>query len=280
MISYYFNPKKNDIKENKSDVEKTKKTKKDSLVLNIYNGDKLIRTLKKVPPTKKGIFRWYWNMDEKGKSRPSRNLRSSKREPSGVKVIPGEYKLVLSYKNEKSEEKISVKSDPRLVIDIDNLKSVYKESKVLENYMSKAYDAVKQLIESKKVLNEYLKLLKNNKSDDIKSLNKEIKEDIKKIDTIVALFLGKEDKRQGIVRNPESTVMTRLRTASTYIGSRKSGLTSTEKNLIEHAKNELKEALSKTNNYFSNNWPSIKEKISSKNVSQFKEINMIKTDDL
>lgn len=280
MISYYFNPKKNDIKENKSDVEKTKKTKKDSLVLNIYNGNKLIRTLKKVPPTKKGIFRWYWNMDEKGKSRPSRNLRSSKREPSGVKVIPGEYKLVLSYKNEKSEEKISVKSDPRLVIDIDNLKSVYKESKVLENYMSKAYDAVKQLIESKKVLNEYLKLLKNNKSDDIKSLNKEIKEDIKKIDTIVALFLGKEDKRQGIVRNPESTVMTRLRTASTYIGSRKSGLTSTEKNLIEHAKNELKEALSKTNNYFSNNWPSIKEKISSKNVSQFKEINMIKTDDL
>ena len=280
MISYYFNPKKNDIKENKSDVEKTKKTKKDSLVLNIYNGDKLIRTLKKVPPTKKGIFRWYWNMDEKGKSRPSRNLRSSKREPSGAKVIPGEYKLVLSYKNEKSEEKISVKSDPRLVIDIDNLKSVYKESKVLENYMSKAYDAVKQLIESKKVLNEYLKLLKNNKSDDIKSLNKEIKEDIKKIDTIVALFLGKEDKRQGIVRNPESTVMTRLRTASTYIGSRKSGLTSTEKNLIEHAKNELKEALSKTNNYFSNNWPPIKEKISSKNVSQFKEINMIKTDDL
>ena len=280
MISYYFNPKKNDIKENKSDVEKTKKTKKDSLVLNIYNGDKLIRTLKKVPPTKKGIFRWYWNMDEKGKSRPSRNLRSSKREPSGVKVIPGEYKLVLSYKNEKSEEKISVKSDPRLVIDIDNLKSVYKESKVLENYMSKAYDAVKQLIESKKVLNEYLKLLKNNKSDDIKSLNKEIKEDIKKIDTIVALFLGKEDKRQGIVRNPESTVMTRLRTASTYIGSRKSGLTSTEKNLIEHAKNEIKVALSKTNNYFSNNWPSIKEKISSKNVSQFKEINMIKTDDL
>ena len=243
MISYYFNPKKNDIKENKNDVDKTKKTKKDSLVLNIYNGDKLIRTLKKVPPTKKGIFRWYWNMDEKGKSRPSRNLRSSKREPSGVKVIPGEYKIVLSYKNEKSEEKISVESDPRLVIDIDNLKSVYNESKVLENYMSKAYDAVKQLIESKKVLNEYLKLLKNNKSDDIKSLNKEIKEDVKKIDTIVAFFLGNEDKRQGIVRNPESTVMTRLRTASTYVGSRKSGLTSTEKNLIEHAKNELKEAL-------------------------------------
>ena len=280
MISYYFNPKKNDIKENKNDVDKTKKTKKDSLVLNIYNGDKLIRTLKKVPPTKKGIFRWYWNMDEKGKSRPSRNLRSSSREPSGVKVIPGEYKIVLSYKNEKSEEKISVESDPRLVIDIDNLKSVYNESKVLENYMSKAYDAVKQLIESKKVLNEYLKLLKNNKSDDIKSLNNEIKEDIKKIDTIVALFLGKEDKRQGIVRNPESTVMTRLRTASTYVGSRKSGMTSTEKNLIEHAKNELKEALLKTNNYFSNNWPLIKEKISSKNVSQFKEINMIKTDDL
>ena len=62
MISYYFNPKKNDIKDNKNDVDKTKKTKKDSLVLNIYNGDKLIRTLKKVPPTKKSIFSWYWDM--------------------------------------------------------------------------------------------------------------------------------------------------------------------------------------------------------------------------
>ena len=91
--------------------------------------------------------------------------------------------------------------------------------------MSKANDAIKQLIESKKVLNDYLKLFKNNKSENIKSLNKEIKVEIKNIDTIVALYLGKEDKRQGIVRNPESTVMTRLRTASSYVGSRKSGLT-------------------------------------------------------
>ena len=280
MISYYFNPKQNDSKDKKSDVDKTKKTKKDSLILNIYNNDKLIRTLKKIPPTKKGIFRWYWNMDEKGKSRPTRNIRSSNREPSGVKVIPGEYKLVLSYKDEKSEENINVESDPRLLVDIDNLKSVYNESKILEIYMSKAYDAVKQLIESKKVLNEYLKLFKNNKSEDIKSLNKDIKEDIKNIDTIVALFLGKEDKRQGIVRNPESTVMTRLRTAAAYVGSRKSGMTSTEKKLVEHAKNELKEALIKTNNYFSNDWSSIKEKISSKNVSQFKEINIINIDEL
>jgi len=219
-------------------------------------------------------------MDEKGVARPSRRASNSNREPSGVKVIPGEYKLVLSFKDEKSENIIKVESDPRLNFDSNNLKSVYNELKVLENYMSKANDAIKQLIESKKVLNDYLKLFKNNKSENIKSLNKEIKVEIKNIDTIVALYLGKEDKRQGIVRNPESTVMTRLRTASSYVGSRKSGLNSTEFRLVEHAKNELKEALLKTNEFFTKSWTSIKEKISSENISQFKETTTIKVDDL
>jgi len=279
MISYYFNPKKEENPK-KSESNNPKKIKKDSIVLNIYNGEKLIRTLKKTSPKKEGVFRWYWNMDEKGVPRPSRRASNSNREPSGVKVIPGEYKLVLSFKDEKSENIIKVESDPRLNFDSNNLKSVYNELKVLENYMSKANDAIKQLIESKKVLNDYLKLFKNNKSENIKSLNKEIKVEIKNIDTIVALYLGKEDKRQGIVRNPESTVMTRLRTASSYVGSRKSGLSSTEFRLVEHAKTELKEALLKTNEFFTKSWTSIKEKISSENISQFKETTTIKVDDL
>ena len=38
---------------------------KDSLSLKIYNGDRLIRTLKRKAPKETGLHRWYWNMDER-----------------------------------------------------------------------------------------------------------------------------------------------------------------------------------------------------------------------
>ena len=283
MISYYLNPptkKKSEAKKKSTktdtDIKSIKKNKKDSLILNIYKGDLLIRTLKKKAPKKQGIYRWYWNMDEKGVERPSRTPSRSKREPSGVRVKPDSYRLVMSFGEERSEQNITVSTDPRLDVNYKNLDEVYSASKELENYMSTAAKAVKQLSESKQVLTDYQKLFKSNKSDEMKSLIKEMKNQIKSIDSLISLFLGKVDKRQGIVRNPESNVMTRIRGAAGYISSRQQGITSTEKGLLKHAKNELNAALLKTNAFFSEIWPALRTKIESENSSQFKEIEEIK----
>ncbi len=43
--------------------------KSDSLILKIYDQDRLIRTSKK-GTQEKGFHRWYWNLDEKGVKRP------------------------------------------------------------------------------------------------------------------------------------------------------------------------------------------------------------------
>ena len=67
---------------------------------------------------------------------------------------------------------------------------------------------------------------------------------------MVALYIGKEDKRQGITRNPKVTVMQRLRTASRYVGSRQTGITTTEEQLMIQAKNALQKALDATNLFF------------------------------
>ena len=98
----------------------------------------------------------------------------------------------------------------------------------------------------------------------MKKLLKEMKDHTKSIDSLIALYLGKEDKRQGIVRNPESTVMTRLYGASTYVRSRQNGISKTEKDLINHAKKELENALTKTNSFFNEKWPVLRSKIEKK----------------
>ena len=283
MISYYVDPpveKKVESKQKKekkeSDKEEIKTKKKDSLVLNIYDGDRLIRTLKKKTPKKKGIHRWYWSMDEKGVSRPRRTPSKSKREASGVKVKPGTYRLVLNFGEKQSEKNITVASDPRLTVNKQNIDQVYSASKKLEGYMGIASDGVKQLTESKQVLLDYQKLFKSNKSEEMKTLVKEMKSQTKVIDSLIALYIGKVDKRQGIVRNPENNVMTRIRNASGYIRSRQQGMTSTETTLLDHAKEELRTAVVKTNTFFKEVWPVLRAKIEAEDASQFKEVDEIK----
>ena len=287
MLSYFVNPpveKEKDTdngeeeKDNDKDEAEKKESKKDSLTLMVYDGARLIRTLKKKVPKEKGIHRWYWNMDEKGVSRPRRKPSKSKREPSGVEVKPGTYRLVLSFGDEQSEQTIEVKSDPRLTVDPANIDAVYTASKELEGYTAAAASAVKQLAESKQTLADYKKLFKENKSDEMKALLKEMKSQTKAIDSLIALYIGKEDKRQGIVRNPESNVLTRIRNASRYIRSRQDGITATENKLLQHAKEELGVAIGQTNTFFKEVWPLLKSKIEAEDASRFKEIQELSID--
>jgi len=288
MLSYFVNPPvkkdedtakdKDDKDDKEEDKAEKKENKKDSLTLMIYDGERLIRTLKKKVPKEKGIHRWYWNMDEKGVSRPRRKPSKSKREPSGVEVKPGTYRLVLSFGDEQSEQVIEVKSDPRLTVDPASIDAVYAASKELESYTAAAASAVKQLAESKQTLADYKKLFRENKSDEMKALLKEMKSQTKAIDSLIALYIGKEDKRQGIVRNSESNVLTRIRNASRYIRSRQDGITTTENKLLQHAKEELGVAIEQTNTFFKEVWPSLKSKIKAEDASRFKEIQELSID--
>ncbi|TDI77979.1 MAG: hypothetical protein E2O83_07170, partial [Bacteroidetes bacterium] len=72
--------------------EDEKKISKDSLYLKIYDGSRLIRTLKRKIPDSTGIYNWRWLMREAGGDRPSRTIEKRKKEPSGVRVKPGSYR--------------------------------------------------------------------------------------------------------------------------------------------------------------------------------------------
>ena len=262
-------------------TEKEKLTgvqKKDSIQFDIYDQTRLIRTLKFKTPEKAGFHRIYWRMDEKGPDRPSRKISTRKNESGGVDVKPGTYTVKMTFGDISEESKIEVKSDPRINVSTASISEVYDNSKKLEVLTQTASDAVKQLVESKNIAEKYQKELKDLDKEKYKEEIKSSTNISKKIDDLIALYLGKEDKRQGITRNPEITVMQRLGEANNYVGSRKTGITSTEKNLMQFAQEELAIALDKTNKFFSEDWQTYRTAIEKLEDSPFKETKTIKID--
>ncbi|MBT8221795.1 MAG: hypothetical protein KJN96_01370, partial [Eudoraea sp.] len=244
---------------------------RDTVFFKIYDGDRLIRTLKYKTPEKKGFHRVYWNLDEAGPDRPSRRIRKRTREPGGATVKPGNYKVVVEYGDLTDETSVTVKTDPRINVSLSAINAVYETTKKLEGHMQTAADAVKQLVESKNIANKFQRELKVLDKEKFKDQIKTSGDMVKAIDSVIAVYLGKEDKRQGITRNPEITVMRRIGNAYRYVASRKTGITSTEEQLIKFAQDDLKAALQQTNAFFANRWKAYKEEMEKLELSPFKE---------
>ncbi|WP_324026542.1 hypothetical protein QSV08_03255 [Maribacter sp. BPC-D8] len=269
---------KKDEESEESSEEKTEKIeltgvqKKDSVQFDFYDGDRLIRTLKYKTPEKAGFHRIFWGMDEKGADRPSRKVITKKKESGGLDVKPGTYTIKMLFGDLAEETKITVKSDPRLEVSMAGINEAYTNGKVLESYMQKAADAVQQLAQSKATAELFQKDLKKEDDKKYKEQIDASKDIIKQIDSVTAIYLGKVDKRQGITRSKEMTVMQRLQLARGYVGSRKAGMTATETQLMQFAKEDLEAALEKTNSFFSTDWKTYKATMESLQLSPFKEV--------
>ncbi|MCG1037140.1 VPS10 domain-containing protein [Polaribacter sargassicola] len=263
IISYYIN---------KPKVDKKAKIKYDSIQLEVFDGARLIRTLKMKAPKENGIHKTSWGLREKGVARASRSTRPSRREPRGVSVKPGTYKLKMTFGDVISEQDIKVEFDPRLQISDEAINQKYTASKELETYQEKMANIVKQLVESK---NTATSIKTDLSKEDKKKYKAEIKastEIIKKIDDLIAIYLGKIDKRQGIIRNAEVTVSQRLSSASRYISSRFGNQTTTEKQLTNQFKEAFNKAVLETNSFFKNDWSTYKSSTESIKISPFKEV--------
>ena len=257
--------------------QENEKKKKDSLSLQIFDGERLIRTLRRKAPKETGLHRWYWNMDESGVNRPRRKPSKSKREPSGVGVLPGTYTAVLSSATVSNVVKIQVKTDPRIKTSIEGLKKQYEASKQLEALTDLAAKAVAQLVESKATLKDYQQRIQKQDSVAYKTTIDKCKDASKEISHLIDLFLGKEDKRQGIVRNPEQTVMTRISAARRYVYSRPNGITTTEEVLMQHANTATNEAVEQVNVFYKNNWKALQKEIEAIELSAFKAVKYFET---
>ncbi|MGJ8685180.1 MAG: WD40/YVTN/BNR-like repeat-containing protein [Nonlabens sp.] len=229
--------------------------KSDSIFMKIYDDDRLIRTLSNKIPKEKGVHTWSWRMREKGADRPSRGINTSKREPSGVQVLPGTYRAVLHYGNTTSETNITIKDDPRISeITTADLKERYEAQKKLEGLSTMVSGITEQLAENKKKAETFLKMMKDKDKKAYKAQIKKTDSIIKGLEKEQHKYFGTPDKRQGITRNPEVTVMNRIGLANQYISSRQGPQTATETQLYNQAKNLAEKKVLESQQWLTKNW--------------------------
>ena len=263
-ISYYIN---------RPAKSKSKKTtvKWDSIKMQIFDGSRLIRTLKQKAPKENGVHKMYWFLEEKGINRASRRISTSKREPRGMTVVPGTYRIKMTFGNQTSEQNIQVQMDPRMQFSNTNINSRYRKAKEVEGYNKLMADVVKQLVESKNITSEFLKKLSKEDKKKYKSHISATKDISKKIEGLIAKYLGKIDKRQGITRNPAVTVSQRSGLIGRYLNSRFGKITKTETELINNFKDALNNAVKETNLFFNKDWKDFKNNMEKIKISTFKE---------
>ncbi len=152
------------------------------------------------------------------------------------------------------------------------INEIYNASKDMEKDQKQMAAVLKQLAESKNTANGFKSKLAKEDKKKYKDQIKASKDIVKKIDGLVAIFLGKVDRRQGITRNPEVTINQRFGNARRYVATRKGNLTATERQLIKQFKDALKDATQKVNAFFDTDWKAYKTKVENINISPFKEI--------
>ncbi len=291
MISYSFNKpeekkdevptdtkkkkgKKNQTANSSEDTAKDDEKEKvnyDSLTFEIYKGSELIRTLKQKAPKDEGLNRTYWRLNEKGVQGPSRTApKKNGNEPSGVTVLPGTYKVKVIYGDKSDSTELEVRYDPRIVVNIADLEKKYDALKKLESFTARSEKAVTQLREAKEVADLLLKDLKKEGEEKFKDQIEKSKAIGDSISNQIDIFIGKEDKRQGITLDYKQYVSNRIGWAIFYTGNQQGAPTATELDLIKKAEDSLDEAIQSTNKFFEEQWKPYQEEMEKIELSRFK----------
>jgi photosystem II stability/assembly factor-like uncharacterized protein len=244
----------------------------DSVIVKIYNDkNNLIRTLLWTVDT--GFNRKYWGMEERGARRPgSQKPLPNAPEPGGFQVLPGTYKVVLSYAGQTDSSMIIVKDDPRL----GNRNQIKIAQRNAYDRLLKASDkltlAMDRMSEAEEIVNKMInqtKGVEGKPADSLRKTSNSLVEDLKKIRESIN---GKTSDKQGIVRNPfEVTVLSQLQIAQQSINSKMVEPGAHEERLVLNAENAVKSILATINDFFASKWENYKKQVEETKLNLFKE---------
>lgn len=261
-----------------SKEEKNKEAEK--VKVEIFNATgELIRTLEE-KPEHDGINRMTWNLDRKGVRGPSRDKpRSDASEPSGPDVLPGTYKVKMTYSGQSDSTEVRVHFDPRIEYNREDLEAQLAMEQELVELTSKAADATNRLVEASEMLKmteELIKAAKEENDDDrLKELEAQTEEVKKSIDSLFNFMAGKEDDRQGITRNPDPSVASKLRHPRRYLGSLIGTPDATERTLMRKARKAVDEGTEKVKAFFSEEWSRYVKAVRNTDLNPVRELEVV-----
>ncbi len=252
MISFIANPKEGS---------------KEKAIFKIYDKDgKYMKTIKNNP--KKGINRIYWYFDKVGVRMPNQpKPKMPGREPRGGMVLPGEYKIVLSYNGEKDSTMIKVEVDHRIEYDMENLLARQALADDFVNDVKRATDAADKTRGAKAIARQVNGLLKTQKGEEFK----ELKEMQKNIDKGIKEILDElsRTKTQGFsgIDRYKMFYAIQMGYYATMRGIHAPG--QAEKLALSKAKETVDEFVAMVDKFFEEQWNPYQEKVQESNLNFF-----------
>lgn len=249
--------------------------KEEKVMVQIFDeSDKLIRTLEE-EPEHVGLNRMSWGLEAQGVHRPAREKpKEDAPEPAGADVLPGMYKVKMTYKGQSDSTMLKVHYDPRIEYTMDGLKARKNMQEELQQILKTVATSTNQLIDVLDMIETAESLIKSNKNDIDEDRLKELTQRTETVkDSVNALMdvvFGEVDKRQGITASPDRPVISYLNEPFRYIGSSLGAPAATEKTLMKRAREKASFAVSKINSFFANEWPAYIEVMDSVELSPFK----------
>lgn len=261
-VSYFILPAK----------DTSAKARMDSVEVKIYNEkNENIRNIRWKADT--GFNRQWWGMEERGFRQPGApRPRGRSEEPGGLQVIPGTYKVVLSYKGDSDSTTVTIKDDPRLdkseevrVAQRRALDRIRKSSERLTTGMDR-------LTESEEVLTKMtvqLAGLEGKEMDSLRKVTGAVKDSIKNIREFIT---GRSSDRQGLSRPlNQVTVLGAMQTAQQYIMAKSVAPGQPEEQLVKTADMLIDEAIRRINAFYATRWQDYRRQVEANRVNLFKD---------
>ncbi len=257
-------------------INQSDTTKLDTVTVSIFNeAGEQIRTLKTVPVN--GVNRITWNLDRKSTAEMSNSPRRGGRrsgffEPSGGDALPGKYKVVYAFQEVEDETTINVYSDPRIKVNLADLKAKEDFMKKLEGLTSEVSASTEKLDNAQKTIDKVLAMTKDIDTEEAKALTKAAKDVKKSLDMTREAFDGPTLEGQGIVRSLYPTTMTMVSLPRRYAGSSYTAPGATELRLYDQARSAADEAISKVELFMNGDWKAFEEKVKATPIDLFEEV--------
>jgi photosystem II stability/assembly factor-like uncharacterized protein len=269
----------------KADATK-KAAKKEAKVRVVDSKGNTIRNFK-VAKIKDGLNRFHWNLRRDGIRFPTQPKPKKKDAdiPAGRFVIPGVYKIIVSYGEHRDSQLVTVHADPRIDVKSHKIKEHYAAQDKFMNHLQ----ALTETMDNLRAAKAKIKSVSGMVEEQVEA--KEAKEGFskqstaitKEIDSLLFLVMPNE-KIQGFYFNPDM-LSTKIGQAGTYFDSSFGGNnpayaapSPTTLLAAKTIQKEIVEYIDIVNNFFANNWTNFQKEVDNLDLSILKEVKKVKVE--
>ena len=224
---------------------------------------------------KPGMNRLVWPLNRNGVAYPSRSPRRPNADPpSGGSVLPGVYKVVVNYGEDKDSTMVTVHPDPRRTVKLSDLQTREEMAADYQSIVERATAGFKQLQDASKTIQRVNGALVNAPDTIKKAITKSGKALQDSIKVLEKLYMTPSGLK-GIQRSSDN-VMGALFGVRRYLSDVEGEPSQMAKVTLEKARRETKAVLEKINAFFEKDFAEYQKEVEAVQFSLFKERKSLK----